>query len=1126
MIDSIASMGVPVTRTRAFGHVGIASLAAGLLSLIAAAGCQDAAKPSDEPEPPDPVQPLVAGPARDVQLIAQRAVLGFREDRGAFRAGYATHDVTVQDGIAELTPYHYPAPAPGATAAARITGGTLGVETGAITREDGTLLGGAAQARTNGDGAVEIMRGAVVEVLTNREDGIEQAWKFATAPEGTGDLTVEVQISGQTFAGKTDRGLHFQSSTGLGFRYGHALWLDAAGHEWPIQVAWNAGRIAITVPGDIVAQTTFPATLDPIISAEAAIDTQVNGSTGTNSLFPAVAFDGTNYLVVWSDQRVSRDEDIFATLVSPAGAILSPTGIPVSVAPGRQLHPTVAFDGTRYVVAWEDGKVTGGTEADIAAATVSTTGVVTQLGHVAASAQNETTPKLAGNGAGALLVWNNAGDVRAALFTGTAFGGAIDITADAAIQSAPTVAANPGGNYLVAYSEGPTATADLRGAFVTGAGALSGAAFTISAGAGRQYDPSAAFDGTNYVVAWTNNNVGINLFGARVSPAGVVLDTRTEGATTGVGGVSISSITGNQELESLTCKPGACLVVWQESRNLATTSFDIYAQLLTVVPALTNSGPEIIVSNATRQQFVPAVTTNGTGFFAVWQDARDINTNTVFGARITAAGAITDPSGLMLVTGNNRESSPALGRAGTTFGVFWTDSRSYGTDIELARFSGQTKLDATARAVSSAAFAQASPAVTSSAGNFFVVWNDSRGGIDRDIYGARVSASGGVLDPAGRPITTATGDQLVPDIATNGAVSLVVWQDRRNGSFDIFGALVDNTTGNVTVSDLAISTAAGDQTRPRVAFDSTTGQFVVVWSDARIAGDVNVFGARVSAAGAVLDAAGVQISGAANGQFSPRLSFVAGTGLVVWEDRRLDTQGDIFGARITAGTALGVLDPSGFSISGGAAGQQSAPAVAALSGSFLVAWTDGRNLATTGTDIFGQQVGTSGALNGAAFAISTDVEDEDTPVLSDIASNATRIAYTKTRPDLQTTRIATRTIVQTSGTGQACSSDNQCTTGFCVDSHCCDTACGGNNKTDCQACAHSITLAADGTCAFIPSVTRCRTYASTFCDLPEYCTGTSAECPADIGRNQGMVCNSVTGSVCPPNAAPGPHACP
>jgi large repetitive protein len=1104
-------MGVSVTQTRWFGR------AICLLSMIPVIGCQDPGKPNDEVAPPAPAEQLFAGPASDIQLIAQTPVLGFRNDAGVLRAGYATHDVTVQDAIVELTPYHF-------ANGERTAGGRLALQTGAILREDGTLLTGASTTSATSAGTVEIARGPVVEVLTNREDGIEQAWRFPAAPEGAGALTVEVQVSGHSFVSATDSGLHFQSPAGLGFRYSHAVWIDATSRRWPITSAWQDGRIAITVPEDILAESTFPAVLDPTVTAEVAVDAVVAGSTGQSSMTPAIAFDGTNYLVVWADQRLSRNEDIFATRVSQAGAILDPLGIAITAAAGRQIRPTVAFANGRYVVAWEDYKFNGGTEADIVAATVATDGVVTQLGAVAPSGLNETGPQIAANGTGALLVWDAASDVSASLFNGTSFGGLIEVNADGVIKSTPAVTAAPGGNYLVLYSEGLPSNGDVVGVFVTTAGAP-GAAFTISAGAGRQYEPKASFDGTNYVVAWTNNNLGIDLFGTRVTTAGAVLDTRTEGTTPNVGGVAISTAADAQQLANLACTPGACIAVWQEGRNLATSSFDIFAQRLSTSPVLANNGAEIVVSSSGQAQAVPAVVTNGSDYFTVWHDGRDTNILTVFGARITAAGAVSDPSGIPLVTGNNREGPPALGRANTTFGVFWSDSRSFGTDIELVRFQGASKLDASALPVSTATFAQVNPAATSGSGNFVVVWNDSRNGLDRDIFGARVQESGAVVDAGGIAISTAAGDQLVPSIATSGTVSLVAWQDRRNGNFDIFGAIVDNATGGVG-ANFAICDVAGDQGRPSVAFDAKTGQFLVVWSDERVA-DVNIFGARVTAAGAVLDPNGIQISTGAAGDFSPRAVFLAGVGLVVWEDRRQDPNGDIFGRRVALDT--GSLAPLGadFTISGAVAGDQNTPAVTALSGSFLVAWTDRRDAGATGSDIFGQQVGTTGSLNGGAFVISANPEDETAPALSDsLADNVVRIAYSRSRPDLQTVRVQTRSISTGGGTGQVCSANGQCSTGFCVDNRCCDTACGGNNATDCQACATVRTGQANGTCAFIPSTTICRNYANTFCDLREYCTGTGPDCPPDLGRNEGLVCNQTTGAVCPASGPPGPHGCP
>ncbi len=77
------------------------------------------------------------------------------------------------------------------------------------------------------------------------------------------------------------------------------------------------------------------------------ISTEANGQ-----LYPAGAFDGTNYLLAWADWR-SGTGDLYATRVSPDGAALDASGIPISTAPGDQEWPATAFDGTNYLVVWE-----------------------------------------------------------------------------------------------------------------------------------------------------------------------------------------------------------------------------------------------------------------------------------------------------------------------------------------------------------------------------------------------------------------------------------------------------------------------------------------------------------------------------------------------------------------------------------------------------------------------------------------------------------------------------------------------------------------------------------------------------------------------------------------------------
>jgi hypothetical protein len=74
----------------------------------------------------------------------------------------------------------------------------------------------------------------------------------------------------------------------------------------------------------------------------------------TGGRLPAVAFDGTNYLVAW-EQYVAGDHDIVAVRVRPDGTILDPYGIPVAPTAGEQQEPRIASDGSDYLVTWQGG---------------------------------------------------------------------------------------------------------------------------------------------------------------------------------------------------------------------------------------------------------------------------------------------------------------------------------------------------------------------------------------------------------------------------------------------------------------------------------------------------------------------------------------------------------------------------------------------------------------------------------------------------------------------------------------------------------------------------------------------------------------------------------------------------
>jgi hypothetical protein len=67
----------------------------------------------------------------------------------------------------------------------------------------------------------------------------------------------------------------------------------------------------------------------------------------------AVAFDGTNYFVL-SDQIDPNTKKFgtFATRVRPDGTVLDPNGI--EIIDGFRISPKIAFDGTNYLVVWAE----------------------------------------------------------------------------------------------------------------------------------------------------------------------------------------------------------------------------------------------------------------------------------------------------------------------------------------------------------------------------------------------------------------------------------------------------------------------------------------------------------------------------------------------------------------------------------------------------------------------------------------------------------------------------------------------------------------------------------------------------------------------------------------------------
>jgi hypothetical protein len=183
--------------------------------------------------------------------------------------------------------------------------------------------------------------------------------------------------------------------------------------------------------------------------------------------------------------------------------------------------------------------------------------------------------------------------------------------------------------------------------------------------------------------------------------------------------------------------------------------------------------------------------------------------------------------------------------------------------------------------------------------DYFVAWTDYRTGW-ADIYGARVTAAGTVLDPGGIAVSTAANDQLNPSAASNGTDYFVAWQDYRSGTHsDVYGARVasDGAVLDDPWVGIAVSTAANDQGPPSAASNGT--DYFVAWHDDRNfpPGNFDIYGARVRASDGLLldgppDTGGIAVS--TGSQEYPSVASNGTDYFVAWGM----TGGDIYGVRV------------------------------------------------------------------------------------------------------------------------------------------------------------------------------------------------------------------------------------
>lgn len=389
---------------------------------------------------------------------------------------------------------------------------------------------------------------------------------------------------------------------------------------------------------------------------------------------------------------------------------------------------------------------------------------------------------------------------------------------------------------------------------------------------------------------------------------------------------------GKQQQPQISKGNAGSLVVWSDNRSVITRSndsfsdeavgsgFDIYAARYDANGNPIDTAP-LVINEAIRDQTMPHVAWNGQNWFVAWITVPVVNQyqSHVVGVRVSPEGKILDAAPIVI---GRPADSTASG------GANYIDVESDGT-------------------------------------NWIVAWGT--GGYESTINAARITPEGVLLDTGGQgkilyddePYFTAP---FAVDIAHIGNQIMIVWEALNGIRAKRLNSNLDSTDA---VSFKVNLVANSDANAPHIATDGTN--YFVTWIEDRFA-YTEIFGARISQNGQVLDQNGILLSGINTNYTFPGSSSLCFDGVnyvAAFHSRTggLPSVETIKAVKVSPAGA--VLTQTPIAVSDQPSWQ---PAIAQLSnGVSQAVWTDNRLNGTEG-DIFTSVISADNSVSANAAA--------------------------------------------------------------------------------------------------------------------------------------------------------------
>lgn len=391
------------------------------------------------------------------------------------------------------------------------------------------------------------------------------------------------------------------------------------------------------------------------------------------------------------------------------------------------------------------------------------------------------------------------------------------------------------------------------------------ASFQISSHNGASTLISATFGGGSYFVVWQDLPYSQgNIYGARISPAGTVLDTNA---------ILINTGYTDQFFPSTCSGPGCYLVAWRRGNNQR----KIYASRVAYDGTLIDTN-EILIASSSPDREKPQVAFGDSLWLIVFEAGTLCGG--IFAVRLDINGNVLDPNPIVISNNITAEWCASVSYDGNNFGVFYSDG--YGNlwlnfvnkdgqisppilvsplnyafistsifdgtnyivvyentwDVYAAQVRPDGSVIQSDFLVTHSAYGQEKSRTGYGGTDYLAVWQDQRNSAwYPNVFGARIKRDGTVLDPQGIRIALGQKWLSLPDVCSNGTNYLVAWQEGRPSyeQLDVRASRV--STDGAILDDIPIATSSGwneklpalasDGDKYLVTFTSDEGNFLI-----------------------------------------------------------------------------------------------------------------------------------------------------------------------------------------------------------------------------------------------------------------------------------------------------------